>query len=286
MNKSLLLIKPDGLRDDRKTRAVYKAASSHGLRITRELDTRVGSELVDDIWPKFSSRSHQLASLMLRAYLGNRTVRVLYVEADNAVIARSRAVRKEVREQFGDSMFANVVHTPADEEERIANLSFFSALEQGVEYQRHLDLSAGPGHFGRFAAFPIDALQRLVELLWSGEDDDWGFLKSSRDFGEWIYLLPGSDNSIDYEVSVLCELFPDRPVEWCVHRFVEAEIFGSAPLARLDEGAPIDVLRRFQGEGVRAVTSKDGFHLTDDASEAKPGRSGQPPRTSPSSTTD
>jgi nucleoside diphosphate kinase len=255
---SVLLVKPDGVRDPAKSRAIAESIDASTLKIRERRDVSFSVGDADFIWPKFASPAHAFTRRMLARYITSGPCQVLVVESAD-VIAVCQAVRSRVRVRFGAAAFENALHTPADQEERAANLEFLTTA--GRSSGRHSDPSTGPGRFGRFGDLADAEVSLLADRLWEQRVlHGWEFCRSSCENSgrEGLVLLPGSDNSIDFEISAIAEIFPRHEIEWSASRLLEAEKFGSSHIA-VESSTAVPVLAKLRALGVRAeITAASG----------------------------
>jgi nucleoside diphosphate kinase len=249
---SVLLVKPDGVHDPVKSRAIAESVEASGLRVIEQRDVSFSVSDVDSIWPKFASSAHAFTRRMLARYITSGPCQVLLVEGAD-VIAECRAVRSRVRQQFGSAAFENALHTAADPGERAVNMAFLTNARRlsGSD----CDPSAGAGRFGRFGDLTETEVMLLADRLWEDRvRHGWEFFRSPsiNSRNEGLVLRPGSDNSIDFEISVIAEIFSNQTIEWSVTRFLEAEKFGSSRIAVGSDAK--SVLAKLRAFGVKAET--------------------------------
>ena len=250
---SILLIKPDGVSDPKKAQDIARCIDESELKVIDCSEVTLTRDAVDDIWPKFVSSAHAFTRRMLALYVTSGPCRVLVVEADD-VITVCRGIRSGVRHRFGDAVFENALHTPADAVERASNVAFF--VTDRTFFVRHHDPIAGLGRYGRLGNLSEEEAQTLAEQMWDEKvRGGWESMRSSTDLVQpGLILLPGSDNSVDFEISAIAEVFPYRSLAWCARRFLEAEKFGASPIA-LAQGEAKKAVSALDSLGVRVATT-------------------------------
>jgi nucleoside diphosphate kinase len=254
---SVLLVKPDGVADPDKVQYIADSLDASPLSVIQRHRMTLTAADVEDLWPKFSSPEHAFTRRMLALYMSSGPSEVLVIEGPDVVVG-CRAVRARVRRKFGDAAFENALHTPTDADEVASNVAFLTTGRES--FVRYVDHSAGAGRFGRLGRMTEHEVAALAEQLWAVRvRDGWEALRlppaPGRPVG--LYLLPGSDNSIDYEISAIADVFPDEEIGWCAARLLEAEKFGSSGLPAPTGGAAVAVERLARFE-VRVSTSAGG----------------------------
>lgn len=247
---SVLLVKPDGVASDAKRAEIDRQAAAHQMTVLNRILLQLRASDIAAIWPKFNRPEHRFTLSMLRRYLTSGPSHLITVDADD-VITRCVAVRSGVRDRFGWSAFENAIHTPADESERSSNLRHLAPSTLDGSIDPPPDTRAGAGAFGRFAMLADEEIEALTAELWHTKlVDEWSGLQEAPREPTALWLLPGSANSIDYEIAVLAETFEAQTLSWCAQRFVEAEIFGRAPLRTRSSAELAAVKRRLDSHGV------------------------------------
>lgn len=110
MEKSLLLLKPDALAIGLEGQALERLEGA-GLRIVRRETADLCDEHLWRLYGKYQPDERPITAENFRRYLLNRPV-VLYKVAGVDAIRRTIAVKRSLRERFGNTIYGNVAHSP------------------------------------------------------------------------------------------------------------------------------------------------------------------------------
>ncbi len=239
MELNILLVKPDGYRSKDIRFLIYTLIHAAGLKEISRYVVNLRKADVLDIWPKFSSVKYPISRELSYLYMTGGLSEVIIVESAD-VEGRCDSVKKEVRRRYGAGMFCNSIHTPSgDVEIKSAVEKFVVCMQSGEPFLRHVDFGETPGIWGRLAGASLCQLRETAETIWKLKDvGGWEAIKRTRKPGAYVaYLLSGDPHSIDYGMSVLCDVMPEWGLEETFCTYLEADVFGRAPIAAGDYSA-------------------------------------------------
>lgn len=229
---SVLLLKPDGyalpgLRDH-----LDRLIEQHRLRVVTRYTVTLDARDVEDVWPKLAAGPYPVAHQLTLHYMTGGTSEAIVVSGPD-VVARCTAIRTEVRRDFGDTVFANRLHTPTEPEEVAPCVGkFLHSLPNGVPHTRHHDPGSARGAFGRLAALPSSEIRSTALDVWRRQrSSGWQSFRLETAAGEHAtYLLPGDSHSIDYGMSVIAEVLPELSLEQIITAYIEMDVRGESRL--------------------------------------------------------
>ncbi|MFJ6940480.1 hypothetical protein [Streptomyces sp. NPDC101132] len=244
---SVLLLKPDGYLLPGLRAHLDRLIQRHRLRVVTRYPVVLDATDVEDVWPKLAVGAYPVAHQLTLHYMTGGTSEVTVVApadpadpADGAagggtadVVARCTAIRTEVRREFGDTVFANRLHTPTEPEEIAPCVSkFLHSVPRGLPHVRHHDPGTAPGAFGRLAALPSGEIRAAALDVWRRQRrDGWQSFRLDIPPGEYAtYLLPGDSHSIDYGMSVIAELLPQLTLDQIITAYIEMDVRGESRL--------------------------------------------------------
>lgn len=232
--RTVLVIKPDGLRNRGARQVVYELVADSGLHVLDRYRTRFTETDVLDIWPRFAQKKYLITASLLRVYMTDGLSEVIVLCGDEA-IAKCRYIRSVVRERFGHSAVANCVHTAADEQEARWNVGkLFGGGQPAGDFLRPNVFDNIPGLWGRLAELETTELEGVVHECWRRKTaNGWAAVwpQVNRTGQHAVCLRPGDPNTIDYGISVLFELALHRSAISCLGAYLQAEILGESVIA-------------------------------------------------------
>ncbi|MFJ5549154.1 hypothetical protein [Streptomyces sp. NPDC093225] len=239
---SVLLLKPDGYLLPGLRAHLDRLVERHRLRVVTRYPVVLDARDVEDVWPKLAAGAYPVAHQLTLHYMTGGTCEVTVVAAADAVdgvdggpdvVARCTAIRTEVRREFGDTVFANRLHTPTEPEEIAPCVSkFLHSLPHGLPHVRHHDPGTAAGAFGRLAALPSGEIRAAALEVWRRQRrGGWQAFRLDTPPGEHgTYLLPGDSHSIDYGMSVIAELLPHLTLDQIITAYIEMDVRGESRL--------------------------------------------------------
>ncbi|MFJ7159829.1 hypothetical protein ACIQUQ_33435 [Streptomyces sp. NPDC101118] len=241
---SVLLLKPDGCLLPGLRAHLDRLIQRQRLRVVTRYPVVLDATDVEDVWPKLAVGAYPVAHQLTLHYMTGGTSEVTVVAAADSdvsaggagtadVVARCTAIRTEVRREFGDTVFANRLHTPTEPEEIAPCVSkFLHSVPAGLPHVRHHDPGTAPGAFGRLAALPSGEIRAAALDVWRRQRrDGWQSFRLDVPPGEYAtYLLPGDSHSIDYGMSVIAELLPHLTLDQIITAYIEMDVRGESRL--------------------------------------------------------
>ncbi len=229
---SVLLLKPDGYLLPGLRPHLDRLIARHALRVVSRYTLTLDARDVEDIWPKLASGTYPVAHQLTQHYMTGGVSEAIVVSGPDAV-ARCTAVRAEVRRDFGDTVFANRLHTPTEPDEIEPCVSkFLHSLPHGLPHARHHDPGTAPGAFGRLAALPSGEIRDAALDAWQQQRrSGWQSFRLDTAAGAYAtYLLPGDSHSIDYGMSVIADVLPEMPLRHIITAYIEMDVRGESRL--------------------------------------------------------
>ncbi|MDX5569908.1 hypothetical protein PYK79_50635 [Streptomyces sp. ID05-04B] len=229
---SVLLLKPDGYLLPGLRAHVDRLIARHELSVVTRYTLTLGARDVEDVWPKLAVGAYPVAHQLTLHYMTSGVCEALVVSGRD-VVARCTAIRTEVRRDFGDTVFANRLHTPTEPGEVGPCVQkFLHSIPHGAPHTRHHDPGSAPGAFGRLAALPSTEVHAAALDIWRRRHrDGWQSFRLDVPHGAHAtYLLPGDSHSVDYGMSVLAELLPDLSLRQIITAYIEMDVRGESCL--------------------------------------------------------
>lgn len=161
---------------------------------------------------------------------------LIVIEGHDAVEAGDR-LKKAVRAEFSAGMFCNTVHAPTGAEEAAKAVERALSFKTRAPYRWHRDEGANEGVWGRLALVDPGELREAITAVWDRQERlGWeGIRHTPSDEGglrgATVVLRGGGDQSIDYGMSAVADLWPEWSVEEVLLAYREADSFGRSPLA-------------------------------------------------------
>lgn len=256
-SRTVIVIKPDGLKNQAAREMVYLAIERSGLEVIDRYCTRLSEQDVLDIWPRFAQRKYIITATLLHVYMTEDTAEVFVLSGANA-ISKCRDIRSLVRKRFGDSAVANCLHTAADEAEAHWNVEKLHGCGKlADDFVRPNVMDDLHGVWGCLGELPPYELEDAVRRCWRtkiqcGWESIWPRIPPQGEYA--AYLHPGDPNTIDYGISALYQLARGRSVESCVGTYLQAEILGRALIATGTESAMTSLAAMFNELELRVET--------------------------------
>ncbi|MFJ7166329.1 hypothetical protein ACIQUV_12570 [Streptomyces globosus] len=229
---SVLLLKPDGYLLPGLRPHLDRLIERHGLRVVTRYTLTLDAADVEDVWPKLAAGPYPVAHQLTLHYMTGGTCEAIVVAGPDAV-ARCTAIRGEVRRDFGDTVFANRLHTPTEPDEiRPCVDKFLTSLPHGLPHVRHHDPGTARGAFGRLAALPSPAIRAATLDVWRQQRrSGWhSFRLETAPGAHSTYLLPGDSHSVDYGMSVIAEVLPGLTLHQIITAYIEMDVRGESRL--------------------------------------------------------
>ena len=119
---NFFLLKPDGVSD--MIREEISEKCGHKLiRVDNEESIELSEKQIDALYPKYNEVHRPFTVNMLRGYLANKKLAFIRVEGSDSIFEDCLRIKKEIRKQYGDYLYHNVLHCPQDLEEHNYQIS-------------------------------------------------------------------------------------------------------------------------------------------------------------------
>lgn len=235
MDRSLVIIKPDGLKIPEVPALARRLLTEQGLTI--ELVYRIDLTACDvrDTWPAFESDDHAVLRALLVCYMTSGQIEVIVAAGPSAVNA-CRYARSAVRLTVGQSAIANGIHAPIDEVEAEMNIRKFGAGPSGLtNFARPVIENPNPGSFGRLTMVPPSEIVAAVSKFWVTRYAVWMPVVLGNGTVEpdhYVELKPGDPRSVDFGLACLMHIMPSLTIDEALGAYFAAERTGPIKLVR------------------------------------------------------
>nr|WSY53112.1 nucleoside-diphosphate kinase [Streptomyces sp. NBC_00886] len=229
---SVLLRKPDGVALPAVGDRVDRLIVEHGLRVVTRYRLTLSTTDVGDLWPKIVGGSYPIVHAMMDLYMTSGPSEATVVAGPDAV-RQCRAIRTEIRRDFGDTVFANRLHTPTEPYEiQPCVEKFLHSIPTGAPYRRHHDSGRAPGVYGRLAALSPEEVRAAARAAWHRQETlGWhSFRMPSASGDHAAYLLPGDELTVDRGMSVIAETLRELTLPQIITAYVEMDVHGRSRL--------------------------------------------------------
>lgn len=221
MSTAFYLLKPDALELGAPVERA-RTILSH-LDVISSRDLVLTSHTVEALWAGHRSDLHPIATSFLNLYLVGRTSRLVVVAGADALLSVMR-MKRQLRIEFGQGAFANVVHAPSSQAENQEHQAILDGRSVGAAGTS----TANPPATEPLLGLAREAVSEAVGDIWCrAQRRGWAALAQPEGVGSaQIWLVADEVQSIDSAVSRLWAALPDLNLATAIAVVCEAERCG------------------------------------------------------------
>ena len=207
MQRSLFLIKPDGVSNAEMKLRLYAEIKIAQLSITNCLKVQLSNQQIYDLWPR--TYTDPIYGYLMVKYLGGKELELWLVRGKNA-IKKAKQIKFFIRRTYGKSNFVNCVHTPSDFKEYIKDYNLIVNNIPICNDTTKDNLIHTEFHFSK------EEYQAASEIIWKRlQDESFASyienfrMKAKEDQKKIIVINEDDYHLIDYYIEVFFEFFLD-----------------------------------------------------------------------------
>jgi nucleoside diphosphate kinase len=224
-NKSFILLKPDAIENKKISNSILNEITTLDLQVTEEYSIILRNRDIVELW-NFCARDLTIYKL-LQYYLANRTLRLIFVEGEEA-ITKINTLKRKIRFKFATSAFANCFHAPKNEVEYVRDSAYLLDLLQEKYKERIME----PSDFPRYRLLTIDELQKCADELYYMQNErvNTDIPTSYKHEKYMLFMLDDNIHELGFVAAAIYEFFQQFSIIKCYECCIIANNFGRALL--------------------------------------------------------
>lgn len=217
---SFLLVKPDAYKQENIYLDVYNNIEKEGLDILFLFVTKLNNQMITKLWPKYIKSP--ITKSILENYLENRNVEVIILSGIDT-IKKTTKIKRKIRSVYSKGAFANVLHSP-DSHEVYTQLKILLKIEPS--HNDNYSMNYVSGLWGETKKFSDEYIKNIINKLWHRDlGIDFSYLSNEiENFDEGLYLINDNNNSFDYVVSCIYDIFHNLYL-WDLNKVILIALF-------------------------------------------------------------
>lgn len=230
MEETLLLFKPDSVKQTEIFDEVRSLIFAKGLKVSKLYQIKLCKDDISDLWPRCTD--DYVSFQLLCHYLSNQNLLVVEVEGKEA-IKKGLEIKKEIRKKYAVCRYANCLHTPSSIDEYYRTIRVFKAKKSSETVTKFPETNISDLD-SLTTIFPTERLDECALNVWKlikdATKDDlcnrWG-----RDTAKYTLLL--FDDNVNTLSSVAANLymyFQELSLEEIYISIICTDTFGKAIL--------------------------------------------------------
>lgn len=251
---SFILVKPDCLGDANALAAVYEMVEASKMAIVREFELMIDEAGLRCMWGLNYRRI--ISRSFLSLYLKGKIVRILLLKGED-LLRKVSVIKKAIRKQYSQGMFANRVHAPSDPEENETQLRFLLGGGNDASVTEDPGFTTENVTFTRVNDYGFQEIFEIAEKVWHESMDDGKVTHCiPARFADTtgVVLYDDDRNPFDYFVSAVCKVKQDIALETAILTVLEMNRFGSVRIGFGSERRAGEAEAEFSDLGLRCKT--------------------------------
>ncbi|MDP3745641.1 MAG: nucleoside-diphosphate kinase [Phenylobacterium sp.] len=253
VERSLMLLKPDGARSAAVRKDLLDGLASKGLQIQAERIVHLSEDEIVQLWPMFRSPAHAIMREFYFRYM-REGVCVAFLVSGARAVEDCCEVKHSLRAKYEACAFENALHCPSDAYERDINLETLFSIQVPQSALNSPPEDNRVGFHGKAAGAGPSDFRAMVARIWADKErGGWPATFVAKAAGRYdVVVLPGDPNPIDYGICVLHDHL-DLPLETAMRLYIESEVRRGAAVRSGEHDEIADLAAMLKDKGLRVV---------------------------------